>query len=303
MDGILNVYKEQDFTSFDVVAKLRGIFHQKKIGHTGTLDPMAEGVLPVCLGSATNLVELLTDHDKVYESVMLLGVTYDTDDVTGNKLTENAVTATQEEVYAAVQSFVGGYDQIPPMYSAKKIDGKKLYELARAGKEVERRAVHVDIMDIEVLSIDIPRVSIRVHCGKGTYIRSLIPDIGKKLGCGATMEKLKRIRVGSFISDEAFTLSDIEKLVKDGKIEKYIATPDAVFEDCKAITVNDRLYRFLINGNKFTEEDFEELGSELISSLSDGEKVRVYAMDGSFKAVYEKNSKGNELKPYKMFLG
>ena len=173
MNGIINVYKERGYTSHDVVAKLRGILKQKKIGHTGTLDPEAEGVLPVCLGKATKLCDLLAGHDKVYEAVMLLGQSTDTQDTTGTVLESATVTASEEEVREAVLSFEGPYEQIPPMYSALKVNGQKLCDLARAGKEVERKARPVVIHEITILEMDLPRVKMRVHCSSGTYIRTL----------------------------------------------------------------------------------------------------------------------------------
>ena len=177
--GILNVYKEKGYTSHDVVAKLRGITGQKKIGHTGTLDPDAVGVLPVCLGKATRLCDLLTDKDKTYETVLLLGQSTDTQDISGQILETNETKELNEEmVSAAIRSFVGEYEQIPPMYSALKVGGKKLYELAREGKVVERKSRKVKIHEIEILEIQIPRVKMRVSCSKGTYIRTLCHDIG-----------------------------------------------------------------------------------------------------------------------------
>ena len=197
--GILNVYKEKGYTSHDVVAKLRGITGQKKIGHTGTLDPDAVGVLPVCLGKATRLCDLLTDKDKTYETVLLLGQSTDTQDISGQILETNETKELNEEmVSAAIRSFVGEYEQIPPMYSALKVGGKKLYELAREGKVVERKSRKVKIHEIEILEIQIPRVKMRVSCSKGTYIRTLCHDIGEKLGCGGCMEELTRTRVSRF---------------------------------------------------------------------------------------------------------
>ena len=196
MDGIINVYKEAGFTSHDVVAKLRGICRQKKIGHTGTLDPQATGVLPVCLGNATRACEMLTDRTKEYVAELLLGQITDTQDITGTVLEEREVAVSEAQVREVIAGFVGGYDQIPPMYSALKVNGKKLYELARAGKEVERQARHVDLPAIEILEIKFPVVKFRVECSKGTYIRSLCADIGEKLCCGGTMQSLVRTRVG-----------------------------------------------------------------------------------------------------------
>ena len=190
MNGILNVYKEPGFTSHDVVAKLRGICKQKKIGHTGTLDPEASGVLPVCLGNATKLCDLLTDKDKEYRAVLLLGVETDTQDTTGQILTEKEVNAGEEDVRSAILSFVGPYDQIPPMYSALKVNGQKLCDLARKGQVVERKSRRIMIHSIEIEDISLPRVTMRVACSRGTYIRTLCHDIGQKLGCGGAMERL-----------------------------------------------------------------------------------------------------------------
>ena len=175
-NGVINIYKEKGFTSHDVVAKLRGILQQKKIGHTGTLDPDAVGVLPVCLGNATRLADMLTDRDKEYEAVMRLGVTTDTQDMSGTVLEEKEVQSSAEEVEEAVRFFVGGYEQVPPMYSALKVNGKRLYELARQGREVERSSRSVKLYQIEILSMELPEVSLRVSCSKGTYIRTLCHD-------------------------------------------------------------------------------------------------------------------------------
>ncbi|MBR4169039.1 MAG: tRNA pseudouridine(55) synthase TruB [Lachnospiraceae bacterium] len=225
MNGILNVCKEQGYTSHDVVARLRGICHQKKIGHTGTLDPMATGVLPVCFGNATKLCDFLTDQTKTYRAVMLLGQTSDTYDVTGVMSTtvEPGVVERlgEEAIRDAIASFVPGYDQVPPMYSAKKVDGKKLYELARRGIEIERAAVHVDIPVITVDAIDLPRVTFTVTCSKGTYIRSLIHDIGRKLQCGAVMEELVRTAASGFVLEDALTLAQIEALAHGAPNEPF----------------------------------------------------------------------------------
>ena len=227
INGILNVYKEAGFTSHDVVAKLRGICRQKKIGHTGTLDPEAVGVLPVCLGSGTKLCDMLTDKSKEYEAVLLLGQVTDTQDVTGTVLEEHEVTADEEQVVEAIRSFVGAYEQIPPMYSALKVNGKRLYELARAGKEVERKGRPVEIHNIEILSVSLPEITFRVACSKGTYIRTLCHDIGQKLGCGGTMKSLKRTRVGIFTIDGALKLSQLEELAAQGRLEEKVIPVEA----------------------------------------------------------------------------
>ena len=206
ISGIINVYKEKGWTSHDVVAKLRRILQQKKIGHTGTLDPEAEGVLPVCLGAGTKLCDLLTDTGKTYRAVLLLGCTTDTQDTTGTVLSSRQVTCSQEEAREAVLSFQGSYDQIPPMYSALKVQGKKLYELARAGVEVERKPRAVTIHEIRIEQMDLPEIVFTVSCSKGTYIRTLCHDIGEKLGCGGAMKALQRIRAGGFRIEESKTL-------------------------------------------------------------------------------------------------
>ena len=166
--GVINIYKEKGYTSHDIVAKLRGILRQKKIGHTGTLDPDAEGVLPVCLGGGTRLCDMLTDKDKTYRAVMLLGKETDTQDISGTVLKEMSVTVTEEQVKAAAESFIGDYEQIPPMYSALKVNGKKLYELAREGKTIERAARPVRILELTIEEINLPRVTMTVTCSKGT---------------------------------------------------------------------------------------------------------------------------------------
>ncbi|HPU63239.1 MAG TPA: tRNA pseudouridine(55) synthase TruB, partial [Mobilitalea sp.] len=186
IDGIINIYKERGYTSHDVVAKMRGILKIKKIGHTGTLDPEAEGVLPVCIGKATKVVDLIVDKDKTYEAVMKLGIVTDTQDMTGNILKEAPVYVDLQQIKNAAEKFIGGYDQIPPMYSAVKVNGKKLYELARQGKEIERTPRRVMIHNIEILNYNPEEheIRLRVDCGKGTYIRTLLHDIGEVLGCG-----------------------------------------------------------------------------------------------------------------------
>ena len=198
LNGIIIIDKEPGFTSHDVVAKMRGICGQRKIGHTGTLDPAATGVLPVCLGSATKLCDMLADRDKEYVAELLLGVETDTQDTTGRVLRESKVSVVPEQIRECAASFVGELMQVPPMYSALKVNGKKLYELAREGREIERRPRPVTVHELEILGLQLPVVRMRVVCSKGTYIRTLCADIGEKLGCGGTMQSLRRTRVGSF---------------------------------------------------------------------------------------------------------
>lgn len=301
MNGIINIYKEQGYTSHDVVARLRGILHTRKIGHTGTLDPMAEGVLPVCVGAATKLCETFTDHDKEYEAVMLLGKRYDTLDVTGVMTESREVMSTDEEIKAAVNSFIGGYDQVPPMFSAKKIDGQKLYDLARSGKTVERKPVFVKIHDIKILSVDLPRVRMRVSCGKGTYIRSLIDDIGNRLGCGAAMEELTRTKVGDFDISTAIRLSELERKVAEDRISDVIITLEEIFSELDSFTATPELSRLLCNGNVIDGKNVRKV-SPTLKDARDGDKIRMYDSRQTFLGVYEYKRSRDIFKPYKMFL-
>lgn len=301
MNGIINILKEQDFTSNDVVAKLRGICHMKKIGHTGTLDPMATGVLPVCLGNATKLCDMLTDHDKVYETVMLLGKTSDTQDIWGevkscsSKVAQKIADYDRQFLQDTIKSFVGEYEQIPPMYSAKKIGGKKLYELAREGITVDRKPSKVFICDIDILECNLPRIRMRVHCKKGTYIRTLCNDIGEKLGCGAVMESLVRTRVGQFEIGEALTLSQVEEYAKAGTLSQHIIPVDEFFSEYPKFVAKEEFDKLLHNGNPLPKE---AVGSQNTKS----DMFRVYDSQGIFIGVYGTDIKRQRLMPYKVFL-
>ena len=216
INGILNIYKEKGYTSHDVVARLRGIVGQKKIGHTGTLDPEAEGVLPVCLGRATKVCDMLTDKDKTYETVLLLGKTTDTQDITGKVLSEHSPddpglpggAVTEKSAEECISGFIGAYDQIPPMYSALKVNGQKLVDLARRGVTVERESRRIFISSIEAFEEN-GRFMLSVDCSRGTYIRTLCEDIGARLGCGAAMASLRRTRVGDFSLEDAVTFEQL----------------------------------------------------------------------------------------------
>ena len=293
--GIINVYKEKGFTSFDVVAKLRGILKTKKIGHTGTLDPDAEGVLPVCIGRATKVCDILTDKDKVYEAVMLLGVETDTQDTSGEVLKELPVEVSEEAVKEAILSFVGEYAQVPPMYSALKVNGKKLYELAREGKTVERKARNVQIFSIEILEIDLPRVRMSVHCSKGTYIRTLCHDVGQKLGCGGCMDKLLRTKVGVFELADTLKLAEIDALAREGLVEDRIISVDELFEDYTKVWMKQEFDVVVHNGNRVKKRMFEDKLS------SNAERLRVYDSKGEFIGIYEYSEERSDFKPVKMF--
>lgn len=300
MNGIINIYKEPGFTSFDVVAKLRGILKQKKIGHTGTLDPDAEGVLVVCLGSATKLCEMLTDKDKEYTATMLLGVTTDTEDTSGKVLTEHEVTCDEETVRAAVSSFLGRQEQVPPMYSALKQDGKRLYELAHAGIVVERPPRPIEIYHIEILEIHLPRVRFRVQCSKGTYIRSLCRDIGEKLGCGGCMEHLLRNRVSRFTVENAHTLSELEQLRDENRLLDAIAPIDSLFPDYEKLVCKPQADRFLYNGNPLQLSSFTNRLN--MAELIDNTRYFIYDSKKDLKGMYEYVQKKGMLMPFKMFL-
>lgn len=219
--GIINVYKERGYTSFDVVAKLRGICGQKKIGHTGTLDPEAEGVLPVCLGNATKVCDMLTDRDKEYRAVMLLGIDTDTQDTTGEVLARGDVSGiAEEQIRRTIRSFEGEIEQIPPMYSALKVNGQKLCDLARKGQVVERKPRRITIYDISVNEIAAPRVTMTVKCSKGTYIRTLCHDIGEQLGCYGTLEYLLRTKAAGYCLEDALRLSELQERKTGGRLPK-----------------------------------------------------------------------------------
>ncbi|MBQ8232529.1 MAG: tRNA pseudouridine(55) synthase TruB [Lachnospiraceae bacterium] len=297
LNGIINVYKESGYTSHDVVAKMRGICGQKKIGHTGTLDPEAIGVLPVCLGSGTKLCDMLADRDKEYEAWLLLGVTTDTQDTTGQILEKKEVNCTEDEVREAILSFQGEYMQVPPMYSALKVNGKKLYELARAGKEVERQARPVTIHEIEILEMELPRVLIRVVCSKGTYIRTLCDDIGKKLGCGGAMQLLKRTRVGEFAIDRALTLRDLQALKLRGEVEGVVRSVDECFAQYPSLHVVQEHQKLIDNGNSFYPDQTVEK-----KKYKEGQWVRVYNEEERFYGIFAWENSRHWYKPVKMFL-
>ncbi len=300
--GIINVYKEKGFTSHDVVAKLRGIAGQRKIGHTGTLDPDAVGVLPVCLGRATKVCDLLTEKDKTYEALLLLGVETDTQDISGEVLKQGDTSLlTEEQVKEIILSFVGEYDQVPPMYSALKVNGKKLYELAREGKVVERKSRRVTIHNIHIVDVNLPKVRMEVECSKGTYIRTLCHDIGEKLGCGGCMEELIRTKVSCFQLSESYKLSELEELRKEGKFEQVIMPVDSLFSQYPEIVVKQKWEKLAYNGNALPAKGVRRAGSESDVKLLDGQNVRLYDEKGQFLALYQYLASRDEYAIVKMF--
>lgn len=295
INGIINIYKKKGYTSHDVVAKARGILRERRIGHTGTLDPEAEGVLPLCIGAATKVVPYLTDADKCYEAEVILGITTTTEDATGEVLTTKEVCVTQEMVEKVVASFVGDYIQTPPMYSAIKVKGVRLYELARQGIEVERPSRKVTIESCDIIQwLDGPkRFKIRVNCSKGTYIRTLCTDIGKALGCGAHMGTLLRTRVGNYLLEDSLTLEELEAHRED--LAPYLKDLASLFKDYPRVSVNQLGEKFLANGNPLRIQHIHEQDLK----LKQGEYVCVYRGE-AFCALY-KWDKGL-LKVEKMFM-
>jgi len=249
MDGIVIVDKPTDWTSQDVVSKLRGVLHTRRIGHGGTLDPMATGVLPVFVGRGTRAVEFFEHAEKTYETVLRFGITTDTEDITGAVVTQNPVNITREALEATLQNFRGEIQQIPPMYSALKVNGQKLYDLARKGKEVERKPRTVTIHGLELLDFTGQTAKLRVACSKGTYIRTLCKDIGESLGCGGCMESLRRVRAGAYTIDEAIPL---QKLIESEDPGQYLRPVDSMFTRYEAVTLTANQALRCRNGNSFS---------------------------------------------------
>ncbi len=299
--GIINVYKEAGYTSHDVVARLRGICKQKKIGHTGTLDPDAVGVLPVCLGNGTRLCDMLTDRTKEYVAVLRLGIVTDTQDISGKVLSEKQVTTAPDKVREVIASFVGDSMQVPPMYSALKVNGKKLYELAREGKEVERRARRIRIYRLEILKEDHPEYTIKVECSKGTYIRTLCHDIGQALGCGGVMASLQRTRVGEFKLDKAYSLDELQMLSEKGQLLTAVIPVEKMFEHLPALYIKEEGMKALQNGNQLKSEDIVE-NDITLESQKDGQEFRVYSYQGVFYGIYTYDLQYRLYCPVKLFL-
>lgn len=301
MDGIINVYKEAGYTSFDVVAKLRGILKQKKIGHTGTLDPDAEGVLPVCVGKATKVCGYLTEKDKTYQALLHLGITTDTQDMSGRILKEQAPEISEEELRRMIQSFTGKLKQVPPMYSALKVGGKKLCDLARAGIEVERKAREIEIYSIRQIWIRLPYVSMEVHCSKGTYIRTLCHEIGEKAGCGGCMEKLLRTETAGFTIEQACRLHEIEAIVKGldenkREISDLLLPVDAVLDGYPMVKAEKGMEKLLRNGG-ILPASHTRPASGMPSGI-----YRMYDAQGMFIGLFRYDIGKNAFKPEKMFL-
>ena len=266
MNGIVIVDKPQGWTSQDVTARLRRVYATRRIGHGGTLDPMATGVLPVFVGRATRGVEFFEHAEKTYETLLLLGRTTDTQDVTGATLAEKPVHLSPADIEKVLPRFRGDILQVPPMYSALKVNGKKLYELARKGQEVERQPRPITVFELTNLGFDGTRLSLRVRCSKGTYIRTLCQDIGEALGCGGCMEALRRVRAGEYGIEDAVPL---EQLLESETPERYLRGLDTMFAHCPAVTLTPNQEKRCRNGNPFS------------SPLPQG-TYRAYSQSGEF---------------------
>ena len=266
MNGIVIVDKPSGWTSQDVVSKLRGVFKTRRIGHGGTLDPMATGVLPVFVGRATRGVEFFEHAEKTYEAVVQLGITTDTEDTTGNILEEKPVSVTENEFSSVLEQFRGEIQQVPPMYSALKVNGQKLYDLARQGREVERKSRVITIFKLECLEFSGTTARILVHCSKGTYIRTLCKDIGEALGCGGCMAALRRIQAGEYSIGQAVSL---QTLTESENPEQYLAPVDSLFAGYDKVVLTANQEKRCRNGNSFS------------ISLPDGQ-YRAYSQNGEF---------------------
>lgn len=297
-NGVINVYKEKGFTSHDVVNRLRRILSQKKIGHTGTLDPDATGVLPICVGSGTRLCEGFTEHDKEYVADLLLGVRTDTQDMSGTILEEKEPVMDESLFRSCVAGFVGEIEQVPPMYSALKVNGQKLCDLARKGVEVERKARKIRIYEIEILSLELPRARLRVKCSRGTYIRTLCDDIGRSLGCGAAMEALERTMSGEFAIGQTHTLGEIARYMEEGRIEELITPVDEFFSGLPAGYIGPEEDLHLHNGNPIQRTAIRIEGADPEQGVP--QQLRMYDSKRIFAGIYKR--RGRSYYPEKMFL-
>jgi len=300
MNGILSINKPGDMTSFGVVAQVKHLTRERKVGHAGTLDPQATGVLPICLGQATRIIEYLFDESKAYRAEIELGVTTDTYDSSGKICrTEDSSDISREMVESALSKFRGNIQQIPPMYSAIKHRGKPLYKLARSGVEVERKSRQVRVDRLEIAGWQPPVVILEAVCGKGTYIRSLAYDLGEELGCGANLKSLIRIRVGPFSLVDALTLTQLEEASRLGHLGKHLYPVDYVLSNFRAVTVNEEQQGALIHGSSVS---LHPGAGEESPGITDGTLSRAYSRDGRFLAMVRYNAASHQWHPEKIFL-
>lgn len=288
LNGIIVINKPKDFTSFDVIAKLRGILRIKRLGHAGTLDPMATGVLPVFVGKATKACDILPNNEKSYKASFKLGIKSDTQDITGNVIFEERSCVTQDELVSKAKMFLGETEQLPPMYSAVSVGGKRLYELARDGKEVERRPRKIFVESIKITEFDetLQTGVIKIHCSKGTYVRTIIHDLGEALGTGGVLTSLERTSSSGYDISQSYTLSEIQTLADSGiGIEGIIYPIDSVFEQYEKIVLSNKHTRLYKNGVKLRLEQVGAMG---------GNTYRVYGSDNEFLGLAYADSQADE---------
>ncbi|WP_042160571.1 tRNA pseudouridine(55) synthase TruB [Paenibacillus gorillae] len=299
MDGIIAIWKPAGWTSHDVVAKVRRLTKMKRIGHAGTLDPMVTGVLPLCLGRSTRMVEYLQERPKAYEAVIQLGISTDTEDMTGNVVEERSgIVVTEEQVIRVLRGFVGEIEQIPPMFSAVKVDGKRLYELAREGKTVERKARKATIHQIELQSLDLssdkPTFSFSVVCSKGTYIRTLCVDIGRELGVPAAMAQLTRTMSGGITKEQCLTLEQVEELQMAGELESRLLSAETAISHLELVEASAAVADMALKGQK--------IPLRLLAERPGGDRlIRLYGDDNRFIGIFEWDAGSEILKPVKVF--
>ncbi|MEW9697674.1 tRNA pseudouridine(55) synthase TruB [Paenibacillus sp. SI8] len=302
LEGILPVWKPEGFTSHDVVAKARRILGVKRIGHTGTLDPQVTGVLPLCVGRATRMVEYIQELPKQYEAVLRIGLSTDTEDMTGNVLEEvQQVDLVEGQIRETLASFLGEIDQVPPMFSAVKVDGKRLYELAREGKEIERKSRKVTIHELEILEISLlnphPEIHFRVTCSKGTYIRTLCVDIGKALGYPAVMKSLIRTSTGSIRREQCLTFEQIEQLKSEGSLQAHMIPMDQAIAHIPKIQLTSEESKHALQGKKILLS-----ADRLVHGIEAQTTFRAYSQDERFLGLFEWNRASEMLIPAKVFL-
>lgn len=283
--GVINIYKEKGFTSHDVVNIVRKTLGRVKTGHTGTLDPDAEGVLPICVGKATKLADYIAADIKEYKAEITLGITTTTEDISGDVIEKRAVESSEEEVKFAINSFVGEYNQTPPMYSAIKVNGKKLYELAREGKEIERKTRLINIYKIrDIKALGNNKYEFYVLCSKGTYIRTLCKDIGEKLGCGGCMSDLTRTRSGNFYIEDSIKINDFKDMVSQNKLNEILLPVEKVLSNYKTVNIDSKAEKFVLNGNKISVSyiDEKDIKETKVVAKFNNRVVGVYEVLGDF---------------------
>lgn len=301
MEGILAIWKEEGWTSHDVVAKTRGILKVKRIGHAGTLDPMVTGVLPLCIGRSTRVVEYLQERPKAYEATITLGIATDTEDITGDVIERaDASHISIEQVKEALQSFLGDIMQVPPMFSAVKINGQRLYDLAREGKTVERQARPVTIHTINLIEAQLqneqPTFRFHVECSKGTYIRTLCVDIGKVLGVPATMSSLVRTMSGGITKEQCLSLEQVKQLMEEQQLANYLLPAEVAINHLPKLIVKTNKIRFALQGQKLYWSDCSGHEHLLVDEI-----VRIYDEEHNFVGIFKLDQKNKLIVPIKVF--